>query len=222
MSSSVIFCSNQISDWMTKIDPLIKVINLSEIKDICFVENCKLLICCVSDDNELLKFQEALVNVRQQDAQVLICALLDDSLIESAWGAIFDFAFSPAQSIFKDQISFIEFVKFLLKITDTSAISVGAIEIGNLKIDFDEQNVFVWGESRRVSKIEFQLLKILAENKNKIVKTDDILQEVWGDLKPMSNNIHSQVYNLKKKLFGIDSEIVAIHGVGLILQESRT
>lgn len=55
------------------------------------------------------------------------------------------------------------------------------IILGDLKIDLANRNVYSNGEEIKLSPIEYDILKLLAQNKEKIVTQKYILSRVWGD-----------------------------------------
>ena len=54
------------------------------------------------------------------------------------------------------------------------------LEVGDIRIDLDQQQVLRNGAPIQVSNIEFRLLEFLARNKNVTVSRAEIAKEIWG------------------------------------------
>jgi two-component system KDP operon response regulator KdpE len=55
-----------------------------------------------------------------------------------------------------------------------------AIEVGDLMIDLADRRVVRGGEAIHLTPIEFDLLRVLAQNRGRLVTHKHLLQEVWG------------------------------------------
>ncbi len=71
---------------------------------------------------------------------------------------------------------------------------------GSNKIDFKAQEATTKaGETIQLSKKEAMLLKLLIENKNKVVPREKILQTVWGyNVYPTTRTIDNFILNFRK------------------------
>jgi len=79
--------------------------------------------------------------------------------------------------------------------------TVGDIyEFGKSKVDFNAQQAVTWhGSQVELSKKEAMLLKLLIENKNKVVTREKILQMVWGyNVYPTTRTIDNFILNFRK------------------------
>lgn len=79
--------------------------------------------------------------------------------------------------------------------------SIGTVYVfGNNKIDFTAQQATTWNNQRvDLSKKETMLLKLLIENKNKVVRRERILQIVWGyNVYPTTRTIDNFILNFRK------------------------
>jgi len=78
----------------------------------------------------------------------------------------------------------------------------GTLSIRNLVLDPVAYEVKTDGKLVDLTNLEFRLLKLLMENKGKVVKRTDIIEKVWdmygGEL--FSNSINVHVKNLRKKI----------------------
>jgi len=88
---------------------------------------------------------------------------------------------------------------------------------GPLKIDFNTRTVEVKGEPLKLTKTEFDLLKLLIQNVGKIVTQKQLLKEVWGP-GAVSQSHYLRIYfsQLRKKLekHSLSDIIVTEPGVG--------
>ena len=78
----------------------------------------------------------------------------------------------------------------------TSATSAGASAI-----DFDAVSVRVSGAPMRLTKREFELLRFLVENRNRVLSRDRLLERVWGlDRQVETRSVDVHVGRLRGKL----------------------
>ena len=75
------------------------------------------------------------------------------------------------------------------------------IRIGALRIDLGNQAVTVAGRPVHLTPLEFNLLRVLAQNEGKLMTHRTILREVWGPAYQMeSSYLHVYVSQLRHKL----------------------
>jgi two-component system, OmpR family, alkaline phosphatase synthesis response regulator PhoP len=87
-----------------------------------------------------------------------------------------------------------------------------------LKIDVDRFEVYFEGQLLTLTRKEFQLLKMLAENRGRILTRDVLLERVWGlEYLGESRTIDVHVSRLRQKLGG-DDYIQTIVGLGYRFQ----
>lgn len=55
------------------------------------------------------------------------------------------------------------------------------IFIGKYSFDFDNQSLTIANKTRRITEKESEILKFLSANKNKVVKREDLLKNIWGE-----------------------------------------
>lgn len=109
---------------------------------------------------------------------------------------------------------------FLRRKTDTKA-GVPTLNVGRFL--FDESNLFIKGKDTHVqlTQIEGNLLKMLLEHRNQLVKREDILVSIWGEndyFKGRSLDVF--ISRLRKYLKeDPDLEIRNHHGVGFMLMD---
>lgn len=100
------------------------------------------------------------------------------------------------------------------------------VAVGDLNIDLEGHVVFKAGEEVKLTKIEFDLLAVLARNLGKVVTHRQLLKEVWGP-----HAVHEPHYvrvfmaNLRKKLENNPSRpelLITEQGVGYRLRDNPT
>jgi len=74
------------------------------------------------------------------------------------------------------------------------------LQIDNVVIDFKNKTVLVNGSEVFFSRIEWDLLCVLARNRGKMVSIDKILSYVWGDRAVGSESVRTYIKNLRKVL----------------------
>jgi two-component system KDP operon response regulator KdpE len=75
------------------------------------------------------------------------------------------------------------------------------IEIGDLRIDIPERVVTVSGERVKLSPHEFDLLRVLAQNRGKLLTHRALLRDVWGPAYEVeAHYLHVYVSHLRRKI----------------------
>jgi two-component system, OmpR family, KDP operon response regulator KdpE len=75
------------------------------------------------------------------------------------------------------------------------------IEVGTLRVDRDKRAVSVDGKPVQLTPIEYELLRLLAENEGKLLTHPAILRAVWGPAySEESNYLHVYVSHLRRKI----------------------
>jgi DNA-binding response OmpR family regulator len=86
---------------------------------------------------------------------------------------------------------------------------------GPLAIDFDAVSVRVSGASIRLTKREFELLRFLVENRNRVLSRDRLLERVWGlDRQVETRSVDVHVGRLRGKLGHAGRQIETVIGMG--------
>ena len=81
--------------------------------------------------------------------------------------------------------------------------------------DFDAVSVEVDGESIRLTRREFELLRYLVQNKNRVVSRDKLLERVWGyDRLVETRSVDVHVGRLRQKLGAAGQQIETAVGLG--------
>ena len=93
---------------------------------------------------------------------------------------------------------------------------------GPLSMDTDRHEVTVSGESVELTRREFDLLRYLLENKEKVITRESLLDHVWGfDFVGETNAVDVYIRFLRSKIderFGVKL-IHTVRGVGYVIRE---
>ena len=85
----------------------------------------------------------------------------------------------------------------------------------SLVADFDAVSVFVEGQAVRLTRREFELLRFLVENRNRVVSRDRLLERVWGyDRSVETRSVDVHVGRLRGKLGSAGRQIETVVGLG--------
>jgi two-component system KDP operon response regulator KdpE len=75
------------------------------------------------------------------------------------------------------------------------------VEVGDLRIDLEKRAVTMAGETVALTPIEYDLLRLLAENEGKLLTHPMILRAIWGPaFQEESNYLHVHVSHLRRKI----------------------
>ena len=98
-----------------------------------------------------------------------------------------------------------------------------AYDRGGLKIDFTTYEVFARGKNIKLTLKEFELLRFLVQNPNRVLSRDQLLDRVWGGetyVTPRTVDVH--IRRLRKAIEKDDSNpkwILTLRGVGYKFDE---
>ena len=93
--------------------------------------------------------------------------------------------------------------------------AAGTYQDTHLTADFDAVAVTVDGSAIRLTRREFELLRYLVQNKNRVISRDRLLERVWGYerlIETRSVDVH--VGRLRNKLRAAGSQIETVVGLG--------
>lgn len=84
-----------------------------------------------------------------------------------------------------------------------------------LRADFDAVAISVSGEPVRLTRREFELLKFLVENRNRVISRDRLLERVWGYERVIeTRSVDVHVGRLRSKLGAAGTQIETVVGLG--------
>jgi two-component system KDP operon response regulator KdpE len=83
----------------------------------------------------------------------------------------------------------------------SSASTRPVVEVGELRLDLEKRLVTMDGRGVSLTPIEYDLLRLLAENEGKLLTHPTILREIWGPAYgDESNYLHVYVSHLRRKI----------------------
>jgi DNA-binding response OmpR family regulator len=106
---------------------------------------------------------------------------------------------------------------------ETTTDATGAIETGELKIDFDRRMVTLGSDEIKVTYVEFEILGALARSPGRVLTRETLLEHVWGDSEyrdPRTVDVH--IRHLREKLEKDPKEpdyLFTVRGVGYRFRE---
>ena len=112
-------------------------------------------------------------------------------------------------------------ISAIMRRTSKDAAPGSVIRVGELEINEDAHDVSVNGQLVDLSPTEYQLLRYLATNPNRVLTKAQILDHVWEyDFNGEMGIVESYVSYLRKKLDPISTEplIITKRGVGYMLK----
>ncbi|PZQ92082.1 MAG: DNA-binding response regulator [Leifsonia xyli] len=116
--------------------------------------------------------------------------------------------------------AFAELAARLRALRRRDSIGVSGLEVGGLRIDMMRHEISAAGRELRLSRTEFELLRLLAENMGAVLPRPEILAAVWGSTAYIDPNIVDQyVSYVRRKLdaVGAPVRIVTTRGLGFEL-----
>ncbi|MFM2384411.1 MAG: hypothetical protein RL166_285 [Actinomycetota bacterium] len=115
-------------------------------------------------------------------------------------------------------------INAILRRTKQSSVEKSVIEVGEVRIDEDAHEVFVNETPIELSPTEYQLLRFLMENANRVLSKAQILDHVWEyDFNGEMGIVESYVSYLRKKLDPLTSEPVLLtkRGHGYMFKSTK-
>jgi len=93
--------------------------------------------------------------------------------------------------------------------------TAAAYQGAHIVADFEAVSVAVDGEAVRLTRREFELLRYLVQNKNRVVSRDRLLERVWGyDRLVETRSVDVHVGRLRQKLGAAGQQIETAVGLG--------
>ncbi len=92
------------------------------------------------------------------------------------------------------------------------------IEVDGIKIDTSGRRVFVDGDLVDLTRIEFELLTVLAGQLGRVASKPELLGQVWGFEGYDANLVEVHISSLRRKLGGSGRLIETVRGAGYVLR----
>jgi two-component system alkaline phosphatase synthesis response regulator PhoP len=107
-------------------------------------------------------------------------------------------------------------VRAVLRRRQSGAAAASQVYRGaHLVADFDAVSIVVDGEAVRLTRREFELLRFLVENRNRVISRDRLLERVWGyDRYIETRSVDVHVGRLRAKLKAAGQQIETVVGLG--------
>ncbi len=106
-------------------------------------------------------------------------------------------------------------VRAVLRRRNGATVAPARYDGRHLCADFDAVAIAVDGEAVRLTRREFELLRFLVENRNRVLSRDRLLERVWGyDRFIETRSVDVHVGRLRAKLGPAGSQIETVVGLG--------
>jgi DNA-binding response OmpR family regulator len=111
-------------------------------------------------------------------------------------------------------------IRAQLRATQAAGASELHIRCGEIELHDDTKKVFFRGNEIPMTKMEYLLLKLFAENPDKVFTRDELLNKVWGyDSYPTTRTVDNHVFQLRQKLD--ESLFETVRGIGYRLKMTK-
>lgn len=106
---------------------------------------------------------------------------------------------------------------------ETKESTIQLITLGRYTFDFTNQSLSLDGKTRRITEKESEILKYLCENRDKVIKREDLLKEVWGNNDYfLGRSLDVFITKIRKYIKDdADLNIENVFGVGFILNTKK-
>jgi DNA-binding response OmpR family regulator len=149
---------------------------------------------------------------RQNDGLAIIVLTARDAVDDRVAGLD-----AGADDYLTKPFEFTELAARLRALRRRDAIGASRLDIGGLQIDMLRHEISAGGRELRLSRTEFDLLRLLALNLGKVIPRAEILDSIWGSATYIDTNIVDQyVSYVRRKLdaVGAPVRIATTRGVG--------
>lgn len=90
----------------------------------------------------------------------------------------------------------------------------------NVRMNLKARQCFLDKNEVQLTPKQFEILKLLIENKSEVVSRQTFMSEIWGHTDVTPRNVDSQINYLKKKLEGFRGQITSVAGFGYRLNNT--
>ncbi len=103
-------------------------------------------------------------------------------------------------------------------VTPITEVRIEFLQVANLKINDMSHKVFLDDQEIKLTPKQYDILRLLVDNKNNLVSREKFMKEVWGHSDVTPRNVDSQINYLKKKIEGFRGQITAVPSHGYRLE----
>lgn len=156
---------------------------------------------------------ELLVDMKRYDIPVIFLTAKDDldSKIQGLTGGAEDYLVKPFEIL--------ELMVRMEKVLERRNKLEPVIRILDMEINMEEHTVRKNGVEIPLKPMEFELLAVLAKNKNRAISRENLLRMVWGvDYMGETRTVDVHIGQLRKKL-GLSEAIKTVSKMGYRLEE---
>lgn len=156
---------------------------------------------------------QLLEHLKPYDIPVIFLTAKDDigSKIQGLKGGAEDYIVKPFEIL--------ELMVRMEKVLERTKRLSNVIQVLNMEINFEEHTVRQNGEEIPLKPMEFELLAVLAKNKNIAISRENLLRMVWGiDYMGETRTVDVHIGQLRKKL-GLSDSIKTVSKMGYRLEE---
>jgi DNA-binding response OmpR family regulator len=149
---------------------------------------------------------------RQNDGLAIILLTARDAVDDRVRGLD-----AGADDYLTKPFEFAELAARLRALRRRDAIGAARLDIAGLQIDLARHAISTGGEELRLSRTEFDLLRLLAANLGQVLPRTEILDTIWGSTAYIDPNIVDQyVSYVRRKLEAVHApvRIVTSRGIG--------
>lgn len=87
------------------------------------------------------------------------------------------------------------------KMSDDSLNTIRSYNAQGLNIDFEKRRVTLNGEELHLTRVEYKIVSILAQNSGKVMTYDSLISQIWGPYADENNRIlRVNMANIRRKL----------------------
>ena len=89
------------------------------------------------------------------------------------------------------------------------------IQVGDLEIDLAGREIRINGQSVELRTQEFEVLKVLADNKGVVLSREQLLSKAWGyDFYGQTRTVDVHIAQLRRKIAASQVQIETVTGIG--------
>jgi two-component system alkaline phosphatase synthesis response regulator PhoP len=104
------------------------------------------------------------------------------------------------------------------RLADKASGPAAELSAANLRMNLLSRQVFVDGKEVELTPKQFDILRLLVENKNNLVTRNKCLDTIWGSTEVTSRNVDSQINYLKRKISDFHGKIQPVPSLGYRLE----